>query len=228
MQRGCGVEERLRLHREGEAPGDAADLVVQQAHVGVGQLRGGFGALGHDEVDDLVERSLCNLVGLLRREHRQRHRDVAVAAGQLEEVVRAEDPRLVRIVREVLQPALVLVVIFVHGQVHGLDGLEELVRRADAVEEAPLVVHGVQGAPVAVGEALHAGVRVGVFGVVGTAVAQGAAHVGDVLVGHVAVDVREHLLDVAVRQVHVLAGVVAGRLVEIQEVAAREKKRSRK
>ena len=216
-----GVQERLRLHGQGEAPGDAADFVVQHAHIGVGQLGGGLGALAHDEVDHLVEGSLLDLVGFLGGEHGQRHRDVAVPAGQLEEEVSAQDLRLVRIVREVLQPALVLVVVFVHGQVHGLDRLEELVGGTDtAVHRAPLVVHRVQGAPVTVGEALHAGLRIGVLGIVRTAVAQGAAHVGDVLVRHVSVDVGEHLLDIAVRQVHVLPAVVAGGFVEVQEIAS--------
>jgi len=120
----------------------------------------------------------------------------------------------------VLQPALVLGVVLVHAQVHGLDGLQELVGAAHAVVQAPFVVHRGDGAPVAVGEALDRSVRVGILGVVGAAVTQGAGHIGDILVGQVSVDVGEHLLDIAVGLVHILAGVLAGRLVKIQEVAA--------
>ena len=227
VQRGGGVQERLGLYGKGDAPRDTADFVVEHAHIGVGQVGGGFGALVHDERNHLVEGSLFDFIRFLGREHRQRHRNVAVTAGQFEEEHGAEDPRLVRIVGQVVQPALVVGVILVHGQVHGLHGLQELVGGADAVIQAPLVVHRVQGAPVAVSEALHAGVRVGILGVVGAALAHRTAHIGDILVREVSVDVGEHPLDVAVRLVHVLPGVVGGRFVKVQEIAARCKERRR-
>ena len=219
MQRGGGIEERLGFHGQGEAVGHAADFVVQQAHVGGRQVGSACIALTHDEVDYLVKGSLLNGVGFLCREHGKRHGNVPIAAGQFKEVIGAKDSGLVRVVRQVLQPALVLGVVLVHGEVYGLDGFQELVGAADAIVEAPLVVHGLDGTPVAVGETLHGGIGVGIFGIVGAAVAKRAGDIGDILVGHVSIDVGEHLLDIAVGFVHIIPGVLAGGLVKVQHVA---------
>ena len=96
---------------------------------------------------------------------------------------------------------------------------EKLVGAADTFIQAPFVVHVVDGCPVAVGETLDGGVGVGIFGIVASAGAQGAGHVGNILVGQVAVDVGEHLLDIAVGTVHIIPGVLAGRFIKVQDVA---------
>ena len=121
MQRAGCIQEGLSLHCKGEASGNAADLIVQQADISVRQVFSSLITLAYDEVDDLIERSLSDHVGFLGCQHSQRHRDVAVSAGQFEEIIRTQNLCLVRIVLEVLQPTLVLGFVLVHRQVHGLD-----------------------------------------------------------------------------------------------------------
>ena len=195
-------------------------------------MGGGLVAFGHDETDDLVEGRLLDGVGFFGGKLHQRHGDVPVAAGQLEEVIGAENPGFVREAGQVLHLLVILGRISEDGKVFldlfldvlGLvvpHQLQEIIGRTDAAIELPFGVHGGDGAPVAVGEALDGGFRIGVFGVVGTAVAEGAGHIGDILARHVTIDVGEQPVDIAVVGDHVLAGVVGGRLVEIQDVAAR-------
>ena len=198
---------------------------------------GGLVALGNNEIDHLVERSLHDGVGLLGGEFHKRHGDISVAAGELEEIVGAEDPCFVREASQVFHLLVILGSILEDGQVllHlFLDVLglfvpyqvQEVVGRTDAAIEIPLGVNGGDGAPVSVGETLDGGFRVGVFGVIGAAVAECAGHIGDILARHIPIDVGEQPVDIAVVGNHVLAGVVGGRLVKIQDVATGKKKRS--
>ena len=230
MQRRSSIQKSLGFDGQGKALGHAANLVVQHAHIGVRQLSGSLVALGHDEIDNLLKGSLFNLVGFFCRELYQRHGDSPVAAGQLKEIVGAKNLGLVREQGQHIHLLIILGSILEDGEVF-LDFLfdvlgffvpnhiQEVVGCTDAAKEFPLGINGRDGAPVAVGEALDGGFRVCVFGIVGATVAKGAAHIINVLVGHIAIDIGEHLLNVAVAGEHILTGEVGRRLVKIQDVA---------
>ena len=110
--------------------------------------------------------------------------------------------------------------VLIHGKIHGLHGLQELVGGTYAIIEVPFGIHGGGGAPVSVVETLDGSIGVSVFCVIGTAVTHGATYVNNVLVGHISVDVGKHLLDVVISLIPVLARVYPGCLIKIQEMAS--------
>ena len=135
-----------------------------------------------------------------------------------------QHPCLVREECQLLEPVLILAVVLVTGKVESLDVTDEGIGGPDSGIEAPGIVNGVDRRPGAVVEILHLSRCIAVFGIIAGRIAHCSGH-GTEILRHIGIHVRQHTLSRIEVSVHILLGLQAAGLVEIEDIAGNDSQR---
>lgn len=219
VERTGGIQQHTRLERHRHALCHTGNFAFFRSQIGLRQRRDYSIAFRDDPSGGIVVRDRNERIDLLHRERTVADHDPVIAPEQFEMEIGTQGPHFERIVLELRQVRLVIVLVLRLGEIIRAV-VEEIVGRGNSrVERSPAVVDQVRTVPAPVVKAFDTARRPGVYRIVGRSVDHRTFDIQQPFL-HIRVDVRRTLLH-AVEGRELIFRRLVHRLVEFQEIAAR-------